>query len=142
LRRNGNSPPGADHRAAHRRVAAAAARHRCDRADRRAEHPLLLGLASHATVIDKGQIVYTSTIEDMKANDISASATWHCSDGEIPLKVGYHKHIRHPNRPNVDPNLCRNAAFHRFRAASLAITLKSRCCAQIHDTGRCAETIA
>jgi branched-chain amino acid transport system ATP-binding protein len=28
-----------------------------------------LGLASHATVIDKGQIVYTSTIEDLKAND-------------------------------------------------------------------------
>jgi branched-chain amino acid transport system ATP-binding protein len=27
------------------------------------------GLASHATVIDKGQIVYTSTIEDLKAND-------------------------------------------------------------------------
>ncbi|HEU0082302.1 MAG TPA: ABC transporter ATP-binding protein [Bradyrhizobium sp.] len=28
-----------------------------------------LGLASHATVIDKGQIVYTATIEDLKAND-------------------------------------------------------------------------
>ena len=28
-----------------------------------------LGLASHATVIDKGRIVYTATIEDMKAND-------------------------------------------------------------------------
>jgi ABC-type lipopolysaccharide export system ATPase subunit len=28
-----------------------------------------LGLASHATVIDKGQIAYTSTIEDLKAND-------------------------------------------------------------------------
>ena len=28
-----------------------------------------LGLASHATVIDKGQIVYTSTMEDLKAND-------------------------------------------------------------------------
>jgi branched-chain amino acid transport system ATP-binding protein len=28
-----------------------------------------LGLASHATVIDKGQIVYASTIEDLKAND-------------------------------------------------------------------------
>jgi branched-chain amino acid transport system ATP-binding protein len=28
-----------------------------------------LGLASHATVIDKGQIVYTGTIEDLKAND-------------------------------------------------------------------------
>ncbi|GAC1634215.1 MAG: ABC transporter ATP-binding protein [Bradyrhizobium sp.] len=28
-----------------------------------------LGLASHATVIDKGQIVYTSTIDDLKAND-------------------------------------------------------------------------
>jgi branched-chain amino acid transport system ATP-binding protein len=27
------------------------------------------GLASHATVIDKGQIVYTATIEDLKAND-------------------------------------------------------------------------
>jgi branched-chain amino acid transport system ATP-binding protein len=28
-----------------------------------------LGLASHATVIDKGQIVYSATIEDLKAND-------------------------------------------------------------------------
>jgi branched-chain amino acid transport system ATP-binding protein len=28
-----------------------------------------LGLASHATVIDKGQIVYTSTIEELKADD-------------------------------------------------------------------------
>jgi branched-chain amino acid transport system ATP-binding protein len=28
-----------------------------------------LGLASHATVIDKGQIVYTSSIEELKAND-------------------------------------------------------------------------
>jgi branched-chain amino acid transport system ATP-binding protein len=28
-----------------------------------------LGLASHATVIDKGQIVYTGTIEELKAND-------------------------------------------------------------------------
>jgi branched-chain amino acid transport system ATP-binding protein len=28
-----------------------------------------LGLASHASVIDKGQIVYTGTIEDLKAND-------------------------------------------------------------------------
>jgi branched-chain amino acid transport system ATP-binding protein len=28
-----------------------------------------LGLASHATVIDKGQIVYTGTIEDLRAND-------------------------------------------------------------------------
>jgi ABC-type uncharacterized transport system ATPase subunit len=28
-----------------------------------------LGLASHATVIDKGQIVYTATIEELKAND-------------------------------------------------------------------------
>jgi branched-chain amino acid transport system ATP-binding protein len=28
-----------------------------------------LGLASHATVIDKGQIVYTSCIEELKAND-------------------------------------------------------------------------
>jgi branched-chain amino acid transport system ATP-binding protein len=28
-----------------------------------------LGLASHATVIDKGQIVYTATIDDLKAND-------------------------------------------------------------------------
>jgi hypothetical protein len=28
-----------------------------------------LGLASHATVIDKGQIVYTSGIEELKAND-------------------------------------------------------------------------
>lgn len=28
-----------------------------------------LGLASHATVIDKGQIVYTASIEDLKAND-------------------------------------------------------------------------
>jgi branched-chain amino acid transport system ATP-binding protein len=28
-----------------------------------------LKLASHATVIDKGQIVYTGTIEDLKAND-------------------------------------------------------------------------
>jgi branched-chain amino acid transport system ATP-binding protein len=28
-----------------------------------------LGLASHATVIDKGQIVYTSPIEELKAND-------------------------------------------------------------------------
>jgi hypothetical protein len=27
------------------------------------------GLASHATVIDKGQIVYTATIDDLKAND-------------------------------------------------------------------------
>src|SRR6201991_5353481 len=28
-----------------------------------------LGLASHSTVIDKGQIVYTSTIEELKANE-------------------------------------------------------------------------
>jgi ABC-type branched-subunit amino acid transport system ATPase component len=28
-----------------------------------------LGLASHATVIDKGQIVYTATIEELKTND-------------------------------------------------------------------------
>ena len=28
-----------------------------------------LGLASHATVIDKGQIVYAATIEDLKANN-------------------------------------------------------------------------
>ena len=28
-----------------------------------------LGLASHAMVIDKGQIVYTSGIEELKAND-------------------------------------------------------------------------
>jgi len=28
-----------------------------------------LGLASHATVIDKGQIVYAATIEDLRAND-------------------------------------------------------------------------
>jgi len=28
-----------------------------------------LGLASHATVIDKGQIVYTGAIEDLKANE-------------------------------------------------------------------------
>jgi branched-chain amino acid transport system ATP-binding protein len=28
-----------------------------------------LGLASHATVIDKGQIVYTASIEDLKADD-------------------------------------------------------------------------
>ncbi len=28
-----------------------------------------LGLASHATVIDKGQIVYSATIDDLKAND-------------------------------------------------------------------------
>jgi len=28
-----------------------------------------LGLASHATVIDKGQIVYASTIEDLRANE-------------------------------------------------------------------------
>ena len=28
-----------------------------------------LGLASHATVIDKGQIVYSATIEELKAND-------------------------------------------------------------------------
>ena len=28
-----------------------------------------LGLASHATVIDKGQIVYNASIEDLKAND-------------------------------------------------------------------------
>jgi hypothetical protein len=27
------------------------------------------GLASHATVIDKGQIVYTSGIEELKANE-------------------------------------------------------------------------
>jgi branched-chain amino acid transport system ATP-binding protein len=27
------------------------------------------GLASHATVIDKRQTVYTATIEDLKAND-------------------------------------------------------------------------
>ncbi len=26
-------------------------------------------LASHATVIDKGQIVYSATIEELKAND-------------------------------------------------------------------------
>jgi branched-chain amino acid transport system ATP-binding protein len=30
---------------------------------------LCLGLASHAIVIDKGQIVYTSSIDDLKAND-------------------------------------------------------------------------
>jgi branched-chain amino acid transport system ATP-binding protein len=28
-----------------------------------------LGLASHATVIDKGQIVYTGTIDELKNND-------------------------------------------------------------------------
>ena len=28
-----------------------------------------LGLATHATVIDKGQIVYTSGIEELKANE-------------------------------------------------------------------------
>jgi branched-chain amino acid transport system ATP-binding protein len=28
-----------------------------------------LGLASHATVIDEVQIVYTSSIEELKAND-------------------------------------------------------------------------
>jgi branched-chain amino acid transport system ATP-binding protein len=28
-----------------------------------------LGLASHATVIDKGQIVYTAGIDELKAND-------------------------------------------------------------------------
>jgi len=28
-----------------------------------------LGLASHATVIDKSQIVYTSGIEELKANE-------------------------------------------------------------------------
>ena len=28
-----------------------------------------LGVASHATVIDKGQIVHSSTIEELKAND-------------------------------------------------------------------------
>jgi len=28
-----------------------------------------LGLASRATVIDKGQIVYTSGIEELKANE-------------------------------------------------------------------------
>ena len=28
-----------------------------------------LGLASHATVIDKGQIVYNSRIEELKANE-------------------------------------------------------------------------
>ena len=28
-----------------------------------------LGLASHATVIDKGEIVYTSSIDELKAND-------------------------------------------------------------------------
>jgi branched-chain amino acid transport system ATP-binding protein len=28
-----------------------------------------LGLASHATVIDKGQIVYTATIADLKVNE-------------------------------------------------------------------------
>ena len=28
-----------------------------------------LGLASHATVIDKGQIVYTCGIEELKANE-------------------------------------------------------------------------
>ena len=28
-----------------------------------------LGLASHTTVIDKGQIVYTGTIEELKSND-------------------------------------------------------------------------
>ena len=27
-----------------------------------------LGLASHATVIDKGQIVYTATIDELRAN--------------------------------------------------------------------------
>jgi branched-chain amino acid transport system ATP-binding protein len=30
---------------------------------------ICLGLASHATVIDKGQIVYTSGIEELKANE-------------------------------------------------------------------------
>jgi|GEM_PF-2704773 len=28
-----------------------------------------LGLASHATVIDEGRIVYTSCIDELKAND-------------------------------------------------------------------------
>ena len=28
-----------------------------------------LGLAGHATVIDKGQIVYRATIEELKTND-------------------------------------------------------------------------
>jgi branched-chain amino acid transport system ATP-binding protein len=29
-----------------------------------------LGVASHATVIDKGQIVYSASIEDLKANGV------------------------------------------------------------------------
>jgi len=36
-----------------------------------------LGLASHATVIDAGQIVYTSSIEELKAND-NIRQRWHC----------------------------------------------------------------
>ena len=30
---------------------------------------IMTRLASHATVIDKGQIVYSATIEELKAND-------------------------------------------------------------------------
>jgi len=29
-----------------------------------------LGIASHATVIDKGQTVYTDTIENLKADEL------------------------------------------------------------------------
>jgi branched-chain amino acid transport system ATP-binding protein len=33
-----------------------------------------LGLASHATVTDKNQIVYTSSIDELKANDKHSAA--------------------------------------------------------------------
>ena len=42
---------------------------RGDGADCRAEHAFLPWPWRHATVIDKGQIVYTSSIEELKAND-------------------------------------------------------------------------
>jgi len=45
------------------------ARNRRDSFDRRTEHAFLPWLASHAHCHHKGQIVYTATIEDLKAND-------------------------------------------------------------------------
>ncbi len=38
-----------------------------------------LGLASHATIIDKGQIVCSATIEELKATTIYASDTSFCA---------------------------------------------------------------
>ena len=62
--------PGADRRAADRRAVAAAARARRRRiliAEQNMH--FCLGIASDATVIDKGQIVYRDTIDGLKAND-------------------------------------------------------------------------